>query len=78
MAIYDFNVEFGKAQTNMNLGDRRRIAIAAHVEVQAGREDVLAAGGLIVRGVLDVLRYDRMIVSEADGLDGLVELAGQA
>jgi exopolyphosphatase/guanosine-5'-triphosphate,3'-diphosphate pyrophosphatase len=58
------------------VGDRA--AIAAHVEVQAGREDVLAAGGLIVRGVLDVLRYDRMIVSEADGLDGLVELAGQA
>ncbi len=49
-----------------------RAWIAAHDEVQAGREDVLAAGGLILRGVLDVLRQDALTVSEADGLDGLV------
>lgn len=52
MAIYDFNVEFGKAQTNMNLGDRRRIAIAAHVEVRA----VLNANAaLLDAGLADVL-----------------------
>ena len=49
-----------------------RAAIAARPEVQAGREDVIAAGALIVRGVLDALRVDELVVSEADGLDGLV------
>lgn len=49
-----------------------RAAIAANDEVQDGREDVLAAGALVVRGVLDELRVDRLVVSEADGLDGLV------
>jgi exopolyphosphatase/guanosine-5'-triphosphate,3'-diphosphate pyrophosphatase len=49
-----------------------RAAIAGLPEVQAGREDVIAAGSLIVRGVLDVLRHDHLVVSEADGLDGLL------
>lgn len=49
-----------------------RATIAARPEVQAGREDVIAAGSLIVRGALDVLRVDELVVSEADGLDGLV------
>lgn len=49
-----------------------RATIAAHDEVQDGREDVIAAGALIVRGVLDVLRVEELVVSEADGLDGLV------
>ncbi len=49
-----------------------RAWIAGHDEVQPGREDVIAAGSLIVRGVLDVLRCDELVVSEADGLDGLV------
>lgn len=49
-----------------------RATIAEAPEVQSGREDVLAAGALIVRGVLDALRTDRLVVSEADGLDGLV------
>lgn len=49
-----------------------RATIAARPEVQAGREDVIAAGSLIVRGVLDVLRVGELVVSEADGLDGLV------
>ena len=49
-----------------------RAEIAARPEVQAGREDVLTAGSLIVRGVLDVLRVEELVVSEADGLDGLV------
>lgn len=49
-----------------------RAWIAAHDEVQPGREDVIAAGSLIVRGVLDVLRAEGLVVSEADGLDGLV------
>ncbi len=49
-----------------------RAWIAEHDEVQTGREDVIAAGALIVRGVLDVLRCDELVVSEADGLDGLV------
>lgn len=49
-----------------------RASIAARPEVQPGREDVLAAGSLILRGVLDELRVDEVVVSEADGLDGLV------
>lgn len=49
-----------------------RSSIAARPEVQAGRQDVIAAGSLIVRGVLDVLRVGALVVSEADGLDGLV------
>lgn len=49
-----------------------RPVIAARPEVQSGREDVIAAGSLIVRGVLDVLRIGELVVSEADGLDGLV------
>lgn len=53
-----------------------RATIAANPEVQAGREDVIAAGALIVRGVVDVLRVDELVVSEADGLDGLVQPDG--
>ncbi len=49
-----------------------RATIASLPEVQDGREDVIAAGSLIVRGALDVLRHDRLVVSEADGLDGLL------
>lgn len=49
-----------------------RATIAAEPAVQEGREDVIAAGSLVVRGVLDVLRHDRLVVSEADGLDGLL------
>lgn len=49
-----------------------RATIGANPEVQHGREDVLAAGALVVRGVLDELRVDHLVVSEADGLDGLV------
>lgn len=49
-----------------------RATIAAMPSVQAGREDVIAAGSLVLRGVLDVLRHDSLVVSEADGLDGLV------
>lgn len=49
-----------------------RATIAADPAVQAGREDVIAAGSLIVRGAMDVLRHDHLVVSEADGLDGLL------
>jgi exopolyphosphatase/guanosine-5'-triphosphate,3'-diphosphate pyrophosphatase len=49
-----------------------RASIAARPEVQPGREDVIAAGALIVRGAMDELRVDELTVSEADGLDGLV------
>lgn len=49
-----------------------RATIAATPAVQAGREDVIAAGSLIVRGALAVLRHDLLVVSEADGLDGLL------
>lgn len=49
-----------------------RASIAARPEVQPGREDVIAAGALIVRGAMDELRVEELTVSEADGLDGLV------
>lgn len=39
--------------------------------VAAGRADVIAAGALIALGVLAHHRRDRMVVSEADNLDGL-------
>lgn len=40
--------------------------------VQAGREDVIAAGVLIVRSVMERLRFERLTVSEHDFLDGLL------
>lgn len=46
--------------------------IAALGPVQAGREDVIAAGVLIVRGVMERLRFERLTVSESDSLDGLL------
>lgn len=46
--------------------------IAALGPVQPGREDVIAAGALIVRGVMERLGYERVIVSEHDLLDGLL------
>ena len=52
MAIYPFNNEFGTAQRNVNLGDRTKIAIAAHFEVRA----VLNANAALVdAGLADVL-----------------------
>lgn len=46
--------------------------IAALGPVQAGREDVIAAGVLIVRSVMERLRFARLTVSETDSLDGLL------
>jgi exopolyphosphatase / guanosine-5'-triphosphate,3'-diphosphate pyrophosphatase len=39
--------------------------------IQAGREDVIAAGVLIVRHVVERYGFDAIVASEADGLDGL-------
>ena len=58
MAVYAFNTEFGKAHNIINLGDRAKIAIAAHTEVrtvlnanealrQAGLDDVLVGSCLL-------------------------------
>lgn len=44
--------------------------------VQAGREDVIAAGVLIVRTVMERMDFDRLVVSEADSLDALAASAG--
>ena len=49
-----------------------RATIVSMPAVPAGRADVIAAGSLVLRGVLDVLRADELVVSEADGLDGLL------
>lgn len=38
-----------------------------------GREDVIVAGALVLRGVMRRLGFDRCIVSESDILDGLAE-----
>lgn len=46
--------------------------IAALGPVQAGREDVIAAGVLIVRSVMERLKFERLTVSEHDFLDGLL------
>lgn len=46
--------------------------IAALGPVQSGREDVIAAGVLIVRTVMERLRFERLTVSEHDFLDGLL------
>lgn len=46
--------------------------IAALGPVQPGREDVIAAGALIVRGVMERLGFERLVASEADSLDGLL------
>lgn len=58
--------------TSTRLAVADRATIAEDPAVQDGREDVITAGSLVLRGVLDVLRADRIVVSEADGLDGLV------
>lgn len=46
--------------------------IAALGAVQPGREDVIAGGALIVRGVMERLRFERLVASESDALDGLL------
>lgn len=46
--------------------------IAALGPVQAGREDVIAGGVLIVRSIMERLRFERLTVSERDSLDGLL------
>ncbi len=60
MAVYPFNTEFGKAQSNINLGDRTKIAIAAHVEV---RTVLNANAALREAGLADVLvgSYARLL-----------------
>lgn len=45
--------------------------IAAIPAVQQGREDVIAAGALILEAVMDRFGFDEVVVSEADILDGL-------
>lgn len=44
--------------------------------MQPGREDVIAAGALIVAAVLERYGFEEMTVSEADILDGLAMTAG--
>lgn len=44
----------------------------------AGREDVIVAGALVLREVMDRLGFDRCVVSESDILDGLAESAGRS
>lgn len=44
--------------------------------MQPGREDVIAAGALIVTAVVERYGFDRLIASEADILDGLAATAG--
>lgn len=41
-------------------------------QVSAGREDVIAGGALIVRGVMERFGHRELVTSEADILDGLV------
>ncbi len=53
--------------------------IAAMGPVQAGREDVLAAGALILDALVRRFGFDEVCISEADVLDGLaLELLGGA
>lgn len=40
--------------------------------VQPGREDVIHAGALILTGIVERIGLGEVVVSEADGLDGLV------
>ena len=55
----------------------RRLATATAAQraglgpVQAGREDVLHGGTLVLDAVLTRYGFDALVVSEADGLDGL-------
>ncbi|MEX0706277.1 MAG: exopolyphosphatase [Nitriliruptoraceae bacterium] len=39
--------------------------------VQPGREDVIHAGALVLHAIVDAGGFDEVVVSEADGLDGL-------
>lgn len=49
---------------------------AALGPVQAGREDVLHGGTLVLDAVLTRYGFDALVVSEADGLDGLAASLG--
>lgn len=40
--------------------------------MQAGREDVIVGGAVIVEGMLDRFGFSELVVSEADSLDGLL------
>ncbi|MBW3663119.1 MAG: Ppx/GppA family phosphatase [Actinobacteria bacterium] len=46
--------------------------------MQAGREDVIVGGALILAGVLDRYGFDAIVASEADILDGLARGLGAA
>ena len=49
---------------------------AALGPMQPGREDVIHGGGVVLAAVLDRYGHDELVVSEADGLDGLVASMG--
>lgn len=46
--------------------------IVALGPVEPGRADVIGGGAIVLAGVMDVLRFDEVLVSERDILDGLV------
>lgn len=46
--------------------------IARSGAVQQGREDVLAAGAMILSAVIDRFDFPEVVISEADALDGMV------
>lgn len=48
--------------------------IGAAGPVQAGREDVIAAGALIAAAVVERYGFDHLVVSESDLLDGLAAM----
>ncbi len=49
---------------------------AALGPMQPGREDVIHGGAVVLAAVLDRYGHDQLVVSEADGLDGLVASMG--
>jgi exopolyphosphatase/guanosine-5'-triphosphate,3'-diphosphate pyrophosphatase len=59
--------QLGGQLSSMPASERKRLR-----PLEAGREDVIVAGALIVAGVLEHFGFSELVVSEADSLDGLV------
>lgn len=72
-AIHGTRLPRGVVEALTDVLLRMRVAERAELpQIASGREDVIAAGALIVRGVMERFDHGELVTSEADILDGLV------
>ena len=60
-------IEIFSMLKSQSIAERKRIGV-----IQAGREDVIVMGCLILKSILELLRVKKIIVSETDILDALL------